>query len=125
MTTNYRKITKVLLAVVAVTLIVYDFFPFFAKEKGDTISEVIQYYALHCFTLPLVFGTLMTHFFWPRNGEPKPAVLLPLLGLSICLDVLSYVLDINILLKAHAYPMIAFCVGIPVGVLFWPEKRPE
>jgi len=125
MTVNYRKITKILLVVVAAVLIIYDFFPFFSGKRGDTISEVIQYYALHCFTLPFVFGTLMAHFFWPRNGTIRPKVLLSLLGLSICLDVLSYTLDIGVLLKAHAYPMIAFCVGIPVGVLFWPEKRPE
>jgi hypothetical protein len=93
---NWRKVTKILLVTVAVVLIVYDFFPFFAKERGDTISEVILYYALRCFSLPYTFGVLAGHFFLPRDGYcPQPRILLPLAALVIGIDVLSYVLNIG------------------------------
>ena len=123
---DWRKITKILLVTVAVVLIVYDFFPFFAKERGDTISEVILYYAMRCFSIPYTFGLLCGHFFFPRDGVyPKPAVLLPLGALVIGVDVLSYVLNISYLHMLQTYPAGALIVGLPIGVLFWPQQRSD
>jgi len=123
---HWRKITKILLVVVAVTLIVYDFFPFFNPDRGDTISEVILYYSLHLFSLPLAFGVLCGHFFFPRDGvKPKPYVTLPIAAMSITIDVLTHTYNVEILEKAQTYPFIWFLVGIPVGALFWTQSKED
>ena len=123
---EWRKVTKILLVTVAVVLILYDFIPFLNPERGDTISEVIMYYALRLFTLPFVFGTLCGHFFWPWDGyHPKPWVLLPATALLIALDVVTHVCAIQVLLVAQTYPIIWFVPGVPFGHFFWPQQRED
>ena len=126
MTVHWRKVTQIVLVVVASFLIIYDLFPFFAKESGDTISEVILYYSLRCFSIPFIFGMLCGHFFVPRDGHyPKPYILIPTWAAIILLDVSTYVWHIQILMTAHTYPAIALFIGIPAGILIWPQQRAD
>lgn len=123
---SYRKITKILLIVMSLTLIIYDFFPFYTPVRGDTISEVVLYYSLRLFTIPFAFGTLSGHFFFPRNNtKPSPKVLLPVGFFVIILDTLTHVLSIEFLEKAQTYPFIWFLIGIPFGVIFWPQTKED
>ena len=123
---DWRKVTKWILAITAFVWIVYDFIPFFDPAHGDTISEVMLYYALRLFTLPLVFGALCGHFFWPRDGSyPKPKVLIPVLVGVIVLDVIAYRFDIGFLKYLQTFPFVLFFVGFPVGVIFWPQQKSD
>ena len=123
---NWRKVTKILLVVVASVLILYDFIPFMDQERGDTISEVILFYAMRSFTLPVVFGVLCGHFFWAWEGHyPKPKILVSGLAFVVLLDVLSHVFDIGLLRFAQTYPILWFVPGIPLGHFFWPQQRED
>ena len=122
----WRRTTKILLVSVAVLMIVYDLFPFFDKASGDTISEVILYYSMRCFSIPFIFGMLCGHFFFPRDGHyPSPWVLIPTWIGIVLLDVITYVCHIDFLMVAHTYPAISYCIGVPIGILVWPQQRAD
>jgi hypothetical protein len=126
MTGSLRHVTMFIMVFVAIFLAVYDLFPFWDKSRGDTISEVMLYWSMHCFTLPCVFGTLAGHFFIPRDGHyPKPNILLAILVTLIILDVVVGVLGIAILQTIQSHPVIAFSLGVPIGPLFWPQQRED
>lgn len=123
---NWRWITTILLIVTAVIWTAYDFFPFLDPARGDTISEVLLYYALRSFTLPLVFGMLGGHFFWPRDGaRPRPLVLMPVVLAVIVLDILAHVQDIGFLRYLQTFPAACFLCGLPIGVIFWPQQKSD
>jgi hypothetical protein len=123
---EWRTITKIVCVATAAFLIIYDLFPFFAKESGDTISEVVLYYSLRCFSIPFIFGMLCGHFFVPRDGhEPKPYILIPTWVAIILLDVATYVWNIQILMSLHTHPWVALFIGIPVGIFVWPQTRTD
>ncbi len=43
------------------------------REKGDTISEIVQGWAFRYPLLPLIVGILLGHFFWPLYPvKPTP-----------------------------------------------------
>ena len=87
----WRRATKVILLVIGLFLIAYDFLPFMDQARHDTISEVIAEYSLKLITIPLVFGALCGHFFFMRdNTKPKPWVTIPVLIASIAFDAVSY-----------------------------------
>ena len=121
---NWRKITRYLLLITAAVWIVYDFFPFFDPATGDTISEVIAYYALRLYSLPFVFGVLCGHFFFLRDGRyPKPKILLPVALLVIATDVIAHLTQNLIMLHLQTYPCVPLLLGIPFGFLFWPQQK--
>lgn len=121
-----ETVTKIILIVVGVFLIAYDFVPFHNPERGDTISEVLLLWSLHCFTLPYGIGLLCGHFFLPKDGcRPKPGVLLSVGGLVILLDAITWGFDVRVLMTLQSYPFIAFVVGIPVGSIFWTQSRSD
>lgn len=116
-----RNITKILLTIIAVVLISYDFIPFYNNIVGDTISEVIKDYALRYLTLPLVFGTLMGHFFAPVNDAKQyPKILLSILISSLCIDLVNH-----IYFQYCIYPFIPFLIGLPIGMNLWQQRRPH
>lgn len=116
------KTTKILLLVVSLGLIGYDFIPFLNPTRGDTISEVICYYGLRCLTLPFVLGTLMGHFFLPTKEKAKqyPEILLALLGLSVSMDITFHLLNQNYM---FTLPIIPLLLGVPIGGIFWQQNR--
>lgn len=123
---EWRKVTKVLLVTVSAILILYDFIPFTDQARGDTISEVVMYYALRLFTLPIAFGTLCGHFFWPWEGHyPKPKVLLSALAVVLILDVVAHVFSLPFLQEAQTYPIVWFFPAVPFGHFFWPQQRED
>lgn len=123
---NWRKVTKIILVVAAMGLILYDFIPFLDPTRGDTISEVIMYYALRLFTLPFGFGVLCGHFFWPWDDHyPQPKILIPVAVLLLVLDVAAHTCSIGFLLTVQSYPIIWFVSGVPFGHCFWPQQRED
>ena len=124
---NWTRVTKIFLIVIAVSMTMYDFIPFFSTERGDTISEVIAQWSLHLFTLPFAFGMLCGHFFFFLREvyRPKPYILIPIGLASVALDVVTRVYDISILMHCQAIPAGALAVGLVVGVLFWPQTRSD
>lgn len=121
-----RHVTMLIIVLVALFLAFYDVIPFKDPGRGDTISEIILFWALRCFSLPYTFGVLAGHFFIPRDGgKPRPIVLITLLALIIVLDVVTRVCNIGQLLDAQKIPFIAFAVGVPIGPLFWPQQRKD
>jgi len=117
-----RKITKIILVVMSLGLIIYDFIPFFNPERGDTISEVICYYGLRSLTFPLVFGVLCGHFFLPVKETPKqfPKLLIGIGLFSIMCDVLIHAASMEAMLQ---YPIIPLVIGIPIGGFLWQQRR--
>jgi len=117
-----RKITKIILIVVALGLIVWDIVPFMNPERGDTISEVIMFYGLRCLTLPLVIGVLMGHFFVPvkEKAIQKPFILVTLAVISLIGDVILHVTNNE---HIYMYPIIWVLIGIPIGAMFWQQRR--
>lgn len=123
---HWRPVTKVLLLVTAVVWAAYDVIPFLNPDRGDTISEVILYYAMRSFFLPYAFGVLCGHFFFPRDPAiQRPKVLIPLSLAVVAYDVVAHVFNVDVMLCPQAYPFIPFLVGIPIGVLLWPQSKAD
>jgi len=121
---RYRDISKWLLVATAVVWAAYDFLPFFDPSKGDTISEVIAYYAVRVSFIPYAFGVLCGHFFWTRDGRhPRPQFLIPISASVTMLDVVAHVFGVEFLRLLQEYPMAFFAFGIPIGTMFWPQQR--
>jgi len=121
-----RTVTKIIMVVVGVGLAAYDFIPFLNPERGDTISEVMLYYALRSFTLPLACGVLSGHFFFPRdNGSQYPKALISIGIVGVVTDVITHVFDIAPLLSAQHMPGIPFLIGIPIGAFLWSQSKSD
>jgi len=116
------KTTKILLLVVSIGLIGYDFVPFLSPERGDTISEVICYYGLRSISLPMVFGVLMGHFFMPvlEGAKQYPKALITIAIAAVSADVSSYTWGFEFI---HTYPVLWFMLGLPIGALLWQQNR--
>jgi hypothetical protein len=123
---HWRPVTKILLVTTALVWAVYDVFPFLNPERGDTISEVILYYALRSLFIPYAFGVLCGHFFFPRDGaKQKPKILIPLSLFVLMYDVIAHVFDVSFMIGSQSYPYVPFLVGIPLGTLLWPQSRSD
>jgi len=126
---GWRKVTKYLLAFVAAGLIGYDVIPFLVPERGDTISEVIAFYGMRSFTLPLAFGVLMGHFFITSDGPgPRPKVLFSVAGASILLDIVCWTMHgsvVDVLKQIRCWPVIPLLAGIPFGAIYWRQQRSD
>ena len=123
-----RKITKIILIVVAVGLSVYDIVPYMNPQRGDTISEVIMFYGTRCLTLPLALGVLMGHFFVPvkDNAKQCPYILINLALIGILSDItINMVNNMRYLVIIYSYPIIWLLIGIPIGAMFWQQKRED
>jgi hypothetical protein len=121
-----RTLTKIILIVVGVGLALYDVIPFMNPEKGDTISEVIAYYALRSLFLPMLFGVLAGHFFVPRDGaDQKPLVLVGIALALLAYDTIAAVYNVPFMQMSQTHPICPFLIGIPVGALLWPQGRED
>lgn len=121
-----RHITMFIIIAAALFLGVYDIFPFCTPERGDTISEVILFWSLRSFTIPVVFGAITGHFFLPYDGSsPKPKVLFSLLGVFIAFDFIAHFLDVEFLQLLQKTPFVSFALGMAIGVLFWPQSKAD
>ena len=121
-----KRITGIILIVTAAVWAAWDVVPFYTPARGDTISEMILYYALRLFSLPLTFGVLCGHFFFPRDGAKQhPKILIPLGLVVIACDVVAHVCNVGALQFAQSYPAIPFIIGVPVGLLLWPQSKSD
>ncbi len=63
---NARKLTIVILVVSIILLIIYDIIiAFWVGNETATISYIIRIYSKEFLMIPVVFGVLIGHFFWP------------------------------------------------------------
>ena len=124
--TMWRPITKIMLVAIGTFLVLYDILPFVDQARHDTISEVIAEYSLKLVTLPVLFGALCGHFFFLRDdSKPRMWINFILLGFFIGLDFLTYKLNIAVMRDLQGYPAVWFCLGVPLGVLFWPQTKSD
>ena len=118
-------VTWIIILITVIQLIVWDIFVATNKYAGDTISEIIQSYAFKYTFVPLAFGILAGHFFWP--GESifpwwQKIIILVFLGSStILVDVYQPCMFNSILKLLHTYPIILFLISIPLGRIIWPQ----
>lgn len=123
---RWRPVTIGILIATAVIWALYDVIPFLDPARGDTISEVILYYALRSLFIPYAFGVLCGHFFFPRDGaEQHPRILVPLSLAVLIYDVVAHVFNVPVMLSLQAYPFVPFLVGIPIGTWLWPQSRSD
>lgn len=121
-----RTVTIYILICIAMFMATYDIIPFINAERGDTISEVIAGWGLKLFSLPLIFGVLSGHFFFLRdNSRPQPKVLIPTGAIIIAIDVVTHIYNIGVLENLQRHPAIWFILGIPFGMVFWPQTKQD
>ena len=122
----WRPVTKIILIVTAVFWAVYDVFPFLNPERGDTISEVILFYALRSLFLPYAFGVLCGHFFFPRDGaKQRPIILVPLSLVILSYDVIAHSFNVSVMESLQTYPYVPLLIGIPIGAILWPQSKSD
>lgn len=123
------------LLVPVISYIIWDIFLATNAVKGDTISEVVLFYAKRSLFLPTTLGVLLGHFFWPiynnhlHNRLPGWAIvtILVTLGLfGIGFDIMNALRGLSngsafltFLLK---WPIILALFGILVGHFVWGQK---
>lgn len=65
--------TKIVLAGVLAALIGWDVYVFGWGENRSTISEIIRDWSFEgSFLIPVAWGVLTGHFFWPLKPDPRP-----------------------------------------------------
>jgi hypothetical protein len=65
----WRKITGITMLVVTVGLIGWDLIVAFNGIDGDTISEIMKNYAHDYPIIPLAWGVVLGHWFWPLGSS--------------------------------------------------------
>ncbi len=63
-----RKRTAVVVGSVTVLLLIWEFIGVFAPGVADMISPMIWDATFSMPLIPLAFGTLMGHWFWPKGA---------------------------------------------------------
>ena len=117
------KPTYIFLAVLAIALLAFDIFA--ATTDLATISQALALLAGRCSTLPLIFGLLMAHFFWPSNivlfRSFRNIGLVIFLG-WFCWDLFNGIVG-NMSVAGSGSPAFAmFLIGLAVGKLLWPQE---
>ncbi len=117
-----RTATLIIVALVTLGLIAWDIYVvFFNKEKRDSISEWMRDLGNETLIIPLGFGVLMGHWFWPNAtgallGQPLSAIVLGGVGLIWGLaQIFSH--------RLYAFKYKQICsvlAGIAGGHFLWP-----
>lgn len=110
--------TKLFIWAVAVIVIAVDIYWASNSVAGDTISEVTLAYSWKYQTIPVAYGILTGHLFWPHHGVvrwrlPRIMVLAALMSAVIAFDVTAYVAVV---------PIVPMVLSIPLGHLLWPQS---
>ena len=111
------KITKWLMLAAAVLLIGYDIYVAANTPKGDTISEISLSWAWDWPTLPLVWGVVVGHLFWPIT-----ALQYKWTKIGILWGLVSVFLALDIWLLADVFPLVPLMLGVFAGHCLWPQK---
>jgi hypothetical protein len=113
-------VTKILMLVAALALIGWDLYAFLTPFPGDTVSEVHANWAWDWPSLPLAWGVVMGHLFWHVDRVSYETLRWCLLGV---VGVAAFIVDI--LWLDGVLPMLPFLVGLVLGRLLWPMRRPQ
>ena len=118
-----RKITIALLILILSVLIGWDIVVASNSQQGDTFTEVIQQGASRYLGIAYAFGAFTGHLFWPRNRSSSRLVYWG--------SFAALILSAGALLWFHEFArkiffdhtIVAVLVGLPMGVLLWPQKK--
>jgi hypothetical protein len=110
--------TKLLIWVLASIAIGVDIWLAVNSVKGDTISEVSQAYAWKWATIPVSYGVITGHLFWPLFGEirwkwPRMIALWVLAVALVILDAVDFY---------DVVPIIPLVPAVVLGRLLWPQS---
>ena len=123
---NKRTVTCILIAVTAVVWVAWDVIAFMDPARGDTESEVIAWLGLRSFSIPMLYGVLAGHFFFLNDKrKPRPWITIPIGLCCIAADIVSHVMDVELLQQLQTWPWIWALAGIPIGALFWTQSKKD
>jgi len=114
---------------VLVGLVIWDVFLSVDQVEGNTISSVLKMLG-NCPTVPLFFGIIAGHVFWPTRGL-RPAyqnawnygILIVILVASYLWYNFSFGPVMNFLSEN---PLAVFAaIGMPLGHFLWPQYTKE
>lgn len=66
---KYRTITIIIMAVALVLLVGWDIFAYVKAGREATISDILLDWSQRWPVIPLAFGVLMGHLFWPLKEK--------------------------------------------------------
>lgn len=110
-------------------IVVWDVFLARDGVDGNTISSVLKMLA-NCPTIPLFFGIIAGHAFWPKRGL-RPAQQSTTGYVILIVAVIASYLWYNfsfgpVMSFLSNNPIAVFAaVGMPMGHLFWPQYTKE
>jgi hypothetical protein len=88
--------------------------------SGDTISAVTKAYSFQWAIIPMSYGILTGHLFWPIRGKIEFRWLRTVgLGMAVMGIILFDVLG-----HYDVFPIIVVAIGVPLGRLLWPQSVP-
>lgn len=114
------KFTTTFMWIITTIVIVVDIVLAINKNPSDTISQVMLAYSYQYSTLPLAWGVLTGHLFWPSK------VFRTSLGSIITLVIIaSALLVVDLTSPFNIAPLWPMAVGIVCGHVFWPQPTKE
>ena len=117
-----RTITIILTVIIVTIITVWDVYVAFNDEKGDTFSAVIREWAGVVWTIPYIFGVLMTHWFTTNDRITNKNFkwTLPRLAAGtapvVAWDLIRYFFQIEVPFDLMIIPLIYGCI---IGYFFW------
>lgn len=112
----YRIATIVIIVCLTVVLSVYDIFAYLNEGKTGTISNVLLTYGQCYPVIPMFFGALMGHLFWPgRTIGPEKVRAVIGFGLLGLLAVAGFVVQM------HIPTLPVFIGGVLLGRALFPQ----
>jgi len=119
----YKKITIILILIVAAVLIGWDLVVATNETPGDTISAIIYETAKSFLAIPLAFGAIMGHFFCPIQTERTwKEIWIPMITIEISCLIWDLFRQLEL---SNIWITLAFVVGIVMGHYLWPNRGKE
>jgi hypothetical protein len=118
---DYVLATGVIMISVAATLIIWDIF--LAKQHATTESQIITQTAWKYSSIPFVAGVLIGHWFFTHTSYSQ-ANLWPVMAASVAAVVVWDIVRPPVAGNSMTrYPGLWFCVGVPIGAIFWGQRH--
>lgn len=129
-----RTITISVIVATTIIITAYDILVYIEPTRGDTISEVLLWYAYNHPVIPWMWGGLAGHLFWPMKTYGRRVVPIPFFDASfptktyrthslITLVIATVTLGVmpfaGILLSMN--PATFLLPGIAAGHWGWPQ----
>ena len=118
--------TLVTMGVVTVALIGWDIYVATNTLEGDTISEIMLLFAQKRMIVPMFFGVLMGHWFWPRAYRLVPwqwtiGVLCGVTLLVVGWDIIDHHWNSRVYDFLVKWPILIVTAGTFIGHFFWSQ----